>query len=266
MSTVRDQLLNMFGKVSAGTVTEAEGTMLINSLAKKEPQEVVKELYDLIHNTPAHLTAQLIFHTVAASRSRLFFDVLTSALDHKREDVSIFACEELSRYFAMEAKFVLAEHLNSDAYHVRKSSATIIAKVFGDSGLEILKKHVLAHAEHYYRMTSADVLANCGKKGVDALVAILNFGNHNAAATVAEVLSRDPYQIADADVPKILNALMEAGDANAKDAIVALLKLAASLGKRTKQFVEYVRAYEDWPDELVSAEAWNALMEIEKAR
>jgi len=265
MSTVRDQIINMFARVAAGTVTQEEGTMLINSLAKQEPQETVKELSDLIHNTPQDMSAQLIFRTVAMSRSRLFFDVLTSALDHKSEDMSIFACEELSKYFPTESQFVLAEHLNSDVYHVRKASAKILSKVFGDAAIEMLKKHILAHAEHYYRMTSAEVLAGSGNKGTDALIQILNSGKPGPAATAAEVLARDPRRITDAYVPVIVNALLEAGDAKESTAIVALLKLVASLGSRAKQYAEYIKAYEDWTDELVSAEAWNALLEVTKA-
>lgn len=266
MSAVRDQLLSMFARVAAGTVTQEEGTMLINSLVKKEPQDTVKELYDLIHNTPIEFSTQLIFHTVASSRSRAFFDVLTSALDHKSEEVSMFACEELSKYFPAEAQFVLAEHLGSDVYYVRKASGTILVRIFGDTGIDLLTRQLLSHAEHYYRVTSAEVLANAGKKGVDALIRILNSNNHDATATVAEVLAKDPYQINDADVVKIFNALLEAGDAKAKEAVVALLKLVAALGRRAKQFVEYVRAYEDYPDELISAEAWNTLLEINKTR
>jgi len=265
MSTVREQIINMFTRVAAGTVTQDEGTMLINSLAKKEPQETVQELSDLIHNTPQDMSAQLIFRTVAMSRSRVFFDVLTSALDHKSEEMSIFACEELSKYFPTESQFVLAEHLNSDVYHVRKASANVLVKVFGAQAIEMLKKHILSNDEHYYRMTSAEVLAAAGDKGMAALIEILNSGKPGPAATTAEVLSRDPYQIADANVPVIVNALLESGDKKETEAIVALLKLVASLGSRAKQYVEYIKAYEDWPDELVSAEAWNALLEISKA-
>lgn len=264
MSAVKDQIIKMFARVAAGTVTQEEGTMLINSLAKKEPQETVQALHSLIHDTPPDLSAQLVFRTVAMSRSRFFFDILTSALDHKNEDMSIFACEELSKYFPTESQFVLAEHLNSDVYPVRKASARILARVFGDSGVETLKKHILANAEHYYRMTSAEILADSGEKGLTALMQILNSGKPGPASTAAEVLSRDPSRISDTNVPVVLNALLEAGDAQQKESLVALLKLVASLGPRAKPYIEYVRAYEDWTDELVNAEAWNALMEINK--
>jgi len=264
MSDVKDQIIKMFGRVAAGTVTQEEGTMLINSLAKKEPQETVKALQSLIHETPADMSAQLIFRTVAMSRSRFFFDVLTSALDHKNEDMSIFACEELAKYFPTESQFVLAEHLNSDVYPVRKASARILAKLFGASGIETLKKHILANAEHYYRLTSAEVLADSGETGFASLIQILNSGKPGPTATSAEVLSRTPSKISDANIPIILNALLEAGDAQQKDALVALLKLVAALGPRARLYIEYVRAYEDWEDELVNAEAWNALMEIDK--
>lgn len=265
MSAVNDQIIKMFARVAAGTVTQEEGTMLINSLAKKEPQETVQALQSLIHDTPPDMSAQLVFRIVAMSRSRFFFDILTSALDHKNEDMSIFACEELSKYFPMESQFVLGEHLNSEVYAVRKASARILTtKVFGNSGIDTLKKHILANAEHYYRLSSAEILADCGENGIAALMQILNSGKPGPASTVAEVLGRDSSKISDANIPVVLNALLEAGDAQQKESLVALLKLVASLGPRARLYIEYVRAYEDWEDELVNAEAWNALMEIDK--
>ncbi|MBI5888160.1 MAG: hypothetical protein HZB82_05550 [Deltaproteobacteria bacterium] len=257
MASIREQLENLFAKILQGTVTREEGTMLINSLARKNPEETIAEISDLINNPPQNMTPQVVFQTIAITRNRKFFDVLTATLDHKDEAVSIFACEELATYFKEESKFVLEEHLNNESYNVRKSSAVTLQKIFGDEGINVLVRHILAKdsKSHYHRLTSAEGLLKAGKKGVDAMIKILNSGNSGAIVTIADVLGGVSKQIGDEDVPKIVDALINAGDAGDFDAVVALLKTIASLGPRVKPFEWYVRAYEDNANPAVAAGA-----------
>lgn len=255
MPNVKEQLSNMFVKVMSGTVTEEEGTFLINSLAKTNGQETVDAVASLINEPPQHITPQKVFHTVAITRNRKFFDILTATLDHRDEEVSIYACEELATYFRGEAKFVLEEHLNSEAYHVRKSSAITLVKVFGGEGIAALKRHILEHNSHYHMLTSCEALMQAGEHGISALVDMLNSDNAEALSTISEVLAPLAAKVSDQDVPKIVDALTRAGDANNSPAIIGLLKVIASFGKRVKQYEWWVRAYEDHHDSSVAAEA-----------
>ncbi|MBI5969934.1 MAG: HEAT repeat domain-containing protein [Deltaproteobacteria bacterium] len=263
MSAIKEQLANMFVKVMSGTVSMEEGTMLINSLAKKDSKETVAAISEFINTPPQNISAQTVFHTIAITRNRAFFDVLTATLDHKNEEISIFACEELATYFKNESKFVLVEHLNSDAYHVRKSSAATLTKIFGDEGIAALGKHILGNTQsHYHRLTSAEALVKAGKKGIDALMNVLNTGGSGAAAAAAEALSSVAASLSDAEMQMFVNALMKFGDAKDAETTATLIKAIGSFGKRAKQFAGFVRAYADDPDEGVSKEAKNTLKAI----
>ncbi len=263
MSTIKEQLANMFVKVMSGTVSMEEGTMLINSLAKKDASATVAAVSEFINTPPQNISAQTVFHTIAITRNRAFFDVLTATLDHKNEEISIFACEELATYFKSESKFVLVEHLNSDVYHVRKSSAATLTKTFGDEGVAALSKHILGNTQsHYHRLTSAETLVKAGKKGVDALMNVLNTGGAGAVAAAAEALSSVAGTLSDADIQMFVNALMKFGDAKEAETTVTLLKAIGAFGRRAKQFSGYVHAYADDADEGVAKEARNTLKAI----
>lgn len=262
MSEMRDKLSNMFIKVMAGTVTREEGTMLINHLVKENPAEAVKEVAYLIDTPPPNVFPKTIFHTIALTRNKVFFDVMVQSLDNKNEEVSILAAEELARQRSDDAKKVLVEHLLSEAYHVRKATATALAKGFGAEGIEILKKHIHAHKETFYRTTSALGLLSVGSKGVEALLQIMLTDDSGAVCTAAEVLGKDPSKIKDEDVPRVIDALMMAGDRKDSSAIIALLKTAATLKGRVKKYEWYVAAFEDYPFNLVRNEAKAAMKEI----
>ncbi len=258
MGTIREQLTNMFSKVMAGTVTREEGTMLINHLARDGQADTTKELAFLIDNPPPGVFAKTILHTIALSRNKAFFNLMISSLEHKNEDLSILAAQELARLKTSDAKHVLTEHLNSEAYHVRKVSALALVEGFSD-GPEILKKHILAHAEPFYRSTSAEALTKCGENGTNVLIYILQLQNTGAAVTAAQALDNMAGKLTSADIPKIIEALMLAGDRKDSLLIIELLKLVSHIGRRAKGFEGYVKVFSDHPSKAVHDEAANAI-------
>lgn len=262
MNSTRDKLSNMFTKVMAGTVTREEGTILINHLVKEDREGVLKELAYLIENPPPSVFPKTILHTIALTRNKVFFNIIVSSLEHKNEDVSIFAAQELGMLRTAEAKDVLVEHLDSDIYHVRKASAAAIASIFGAEGVEILKRHISSHNESFFRITSALGLLVAGKKGLGALMEIVSTGSPAAVATAAEAVSRSSAPVGDEDIPKILDALQRVGDGKEAEAIIALLKAIGSLKGRARRYEGYVLAFVDYPLKEVRAESENALMLI----
>lgn len=263
MSTIREKLTNMFSKIMAGTVTREEGTMLINHLAKEDLAETVRELSYLIDTPPPGVFSKTILHTIALARNKSFHNILVASLDHKNEDVSILAAEELARLKTSEAREVLVEHLTSDVYHVRKASAAALAQ-FPD-GLAILKKHILTHSEPFFRLTSAQALIKAGKKGIETLLSVLSSGNEAAVVSIAEALITAGKELGNAEIPKIFDALMMAGDRKDTQSILGLLKVAGSLKGKARGFEGYVMAFEDYPFESVRKEAQQALKQIRAA-
>lgn len=262
MGSVREQLTNMFIKVMAGTVSREEGTMLINHLAKEDPVGTISEIAFLRDNPPPNVFPKTILHTVALARNKAFFKLMVESLDHKNEEVSILAAEEMARLHTGEAKSALIGHLNSEAYHVRKASAAALAKGFGAEGIEILKNHVLSHEEPFFRSTSAQGLLIAGRKGVEALLEILNSGNPGAVTSAAEAISKAGDNKSGEDITVIINALSSAGDKKDIPSVIALLKAVASFKERARNFAGYVLAFADYPFEEVRSEAENALREI----
>ncbi|MBI5493371.1 MAG: HEAT repeat domain-containing protein [Deltaproteobacteria bacterium] len=265
MSSIREKLNNMFSKVMAGTVTREEGTMLINHLAKEDQADTIRELIYLIDNPPQGVFPKTVLHTIALSRNKAFYGIMLESLEHKNEDVSILAAEELASLKTSDAKYVLMEHLNSEVYHVRKASALALAKGF-DDGVEILKRHIIAHPEPFYRLTSAQALLLSGRKGgLSSLIEILSSGNEGAVKTAAEALSGAGDMLPGEDIPKILGALMLAGDNKDSRLIIELLKVVAGLKGRARGFEGFVLAFTDYPSDPVRAEAEHALKEIRQS-
>jgi len=263
MSSIREKLTNMFSKVMAGTVTREEGTMLINHLAKEDLPETARELSYLIEVPPPGVFSKTILHTIALARNKGFNNILVASLDHKNEDVSILAAEELARLKTTEAREVLVEHLTSDVYHVRKASAVALTQ-FPD-GLEILKQYILSHNEPFYRLTAAQALIRAGKPGIEALLTVLNSGNDAAVVSIAEALITAAKDLAVSEIPKLFEALMMAGDRKDTQAILGLLKVAGSLKGKAKGFEGYIMAFEDYPVEPVRKEAREAIKMIQSA-
>ncbi len=264
MPTIKDYLTGMFSKVTAGTVSREEGAMLLNHLARENPSETARELAFLIENPPAGVFAKTILHTAALSRNRAFFSVLVANLESANEELSGLSAEELAKQKSQESRNVLAEHLNNEAYHVRRASAEALMSF--DDGPEILKRHILTHPEPFYRSTSADVLVDAGKRGIDCLLDVLNSESPDAVASAAEAIVRRAGDLSDEDVARVFEALVKAGDRGSQPhGIIELLKVAASLGRKAKGYEGYVMAFLDHPSEGVRKEASKALSEIKAA-
>lgn len=259
--SIKEKLANMFSKVMAGTVTREEGTMLINHLAKEDQAGTVKELASLIETPPPGVFQKTILHTIALARNKAFFDIMVSCLEHRNEDVSVLAAQELAKTKSADARDTLTEHLDSDVYHVRKASALAMVEGFAD-GVEVVKGHLLRRSEPFYRLTSAQALAKSGKKGVESLISLMSSGNHGAMMTAAEVLINGCSDMEQGDVQMVFDALLNAGDRKDSLAIVELLKVVAALKGKAGGFEGFVLAFTDYPSELVRREAQNALKKI----
>ncbi|MBI5345246.1 MAG: hypothetical protein HZB83_07945 [Deltaproteobacteria bacterium] len=262
MGALREKLSNMFTKVMAGTVTREEGTMLLNHAVKEDPAAAVEELAYLIDNPPSGVFAKTILHTVALAKNKAFFNLIAGSLDNKDEGVAILAAAELAGLKTGEARQVLSEHLDSEVYYVRKASSAALANGFGAAGLEILKKHIFAHPEPLYRITSAHGLMLSGRKGIDALMDMLASGSASAVRTAAEAIAGAEGLLSGTDIQKIIDALLTAGDRNDTPLIAHLLRAVASFKERARSFEGYVLAFEDYPDESVRNEAKDAAMRI----
>ena len=261
MSSIREKLTNMFSKVMAGTVTREEGTMLINHLAKEDPAGTVNELSYLVENPPPGVFQKTILHTIALARNKAFFGIMVSCLEHKNEEVSVLAAQELAKLKTADARETLTEHLDSECYHVRKASALAVSEGLAD-GADVLRDHMLRRSEPFYRLTSAQALAKSGKKGVEALLAVMTSGDMGAAATAAEVLVAGAETLDYSEVPRVFDALMVAGDRKDSQSIIELLKVVAALKGKAGGFEGFVLAFADYPSETVRKEAQNALKMI----
>jgi len=261
MSSIKEKLTNMFSKVMAGTVTREEGTMLINHLVKEDQAGTVSELAYLVENPPPGVFQKTILHTIALARNKAFFGIMVACLEHRNEEVSVLAAQELAKLRTAEARETLVEHLDSESYHVRKSSAQAIGEGFAD-GVEVLKDHVLRHPESFFRLTSAHALLKSGKKGVDALLSVLMSGNQGAMSTAAEVLVAEADSLDQSEVSRVFDALMVAGDSKDSQSIVELLKVVAALKGKAGGFEGFVLAFADYPSDMVRGAAQAALKMI----
>lgn len=258
MSGEREKLTNMFSKVMAGTVTREEGTMLINVLAKEDLTSTVMELAYLIENPPPGVFAKTILHTIALSRNKAFHNLIVNGLEHKNEDVSVLAAQELARLKTFEAKNVLVEHLSSDVYHVRKISAAVLVQGFPD-GVEIVAGCLEGHKDEFYRSTYAQALLGAGKKGMDTLLRVMSSRSHGAVLSAARTVLSATYKLTEQDIPKVFESLMVAGDNNDAEAIVEILKIVAQLRGRASAYDGYVRAFLDSGTSSVRTGAKTAL-------
>lgn len=259
--SIKEKLTNMFSKVMAGTVTREEGTMLINHLAKEDPAGTVKELASLIETPPPGVFQKTILHTIALARNKAFFGIMVACLEHRNEDVSVLAAQELAKTKSVDARDTLTEHLDSDVYHVRKASALAMVEGFPD-GVEVVKNHMLRRSEPFYRLTSAQALAKSGKKGVESLLSLMSSGNQGAVMTAAEVLISGSSDMEQGDVQKVFDALLTAGDRKDNHTIIELLKVVAALKGKAGGFEGFVLAFTDYPSESVRREAQSALKKI----
>ncbi|MBI5826839.1 MAG: hypothetical protein HZB22_03830 [Deltaproteobacteria bacterium] len=263
MSSIKEQLINMFSKVMAGTVSREEGTMLLNYLVKERQAETVRELVYLIETPPPGVFPKTILHTIALSRNRAFYNIMVAGLCSKHEDVSLLAAEELGKLKTAEAKNTLVEHLKSERYHVRKVSATALAQNYED-GPAMVEKELLSNPEPFFRTTYAQALARAGKRGIAALLNVMNTGSSAAGVASAEALTSVANELDEKDMQQVFYALMSAGDRKDSMLIIAILKLAGTLSSRVRGFEGYVRAFADHPADIVRDEAKAALRLIKE--
>lgn len=263
MSSIKEQLINMFSKVMAGTVSREEGTMLLNYLVREKQAETVRELVYMIETPPPGVFPKTILHTIALSRNRAFYNIMIAGLCSKHEDVSLLAAEELGKLKTVEAKNALVEHLKSERYHVRKVSATALAQNYED-GPAMVEKELLSNPEPFFRTTYAQALAKAGKNGFTALLHVMSTGSSAAAVASAEALTSVANELDEKDVQQVFHALMSAGDRKDSMLIIAILKLAGTLSSRVRGFEGYVKAFLDHPADIVRDEAKAALRLIKE--
>ena len=265
MDSIRARLTNMFSKIMAGTVTREEGAMLISHLVRDNRVETIQELSYLMKNPPQHVFPKTILHTVALARNKALFDLMVSSLNHKDEEVAVLAAAELAKLRTNEARDVLRENLISEAYHVRKASATALAQGFGEEGIEILRVHVIAHKEPFYRLTSAQGLLGAGRTGMETLLSILDTARSGVLSSVAEAIATTKgEELRDEDIPRVVDALSRAGDRGDTPAIVELLKVIALFRGRAGKYEGYVAAFVDNSSESVRREAQKARIQIKE--
>jgi HEAT repeat protein len=186
---------------------------------------------------------------------------MVSCLEHKDEELSVLAAQELAKLRTADARETLSEHLDSEAYYVRKASALAIVEGFAE-GAEIVKDHMLRQSEPLYRLTSAQALAKSGKKGLESLLSVMASGNHDAAASAAEALISGSSELEQEEVQRVFDALMTAGDRKDSHSIIELLKVVAALKGKASGFEGFVLAFADYPFEQVRQEAQTALKMI----
>ncbi|MBW7957225.1 MAG: HEAT repeat domain-containing protein [Deltaproteobacteria bacterium] len=261
MSSIKEKLNNMFLKVVAGTVTREEGAMLLNHLAKEDPSGTAEELSNLVDTPPQGVYPKTILHMVALARNKVFYEIMASGLVSRDEEISMMSAQELARIRSFEARNLLTEHLNHDSQHVRKASALALIQGFPE-GLDIVRRHVLGERESELRSSSAQALVESGRKGIEALLALLGSGSPEGLDVTAEALADSAEELGAADVQKIFEALTNAGDREDNASIIGLLRVAASLRDKARGFEGFIQAFADSPFEQVRSEATSALRKI----
>ncbi len=262
MSSIKEQLVNMFSKVMGGTVTREEGAMLLNDMAKGMEAEVLKELTFLVENPPPDVHQKTILHTIVLAHNEAFLSIMISSLSNESDEVSTFAAEELARLKGDKAKEVLIEHLGVDDYNVRKVAAAAFARNFGAEGIELLRSYIIDNPESLYRLTSAEALLAAGRPGIDALLSVLECPDSDPVQTVAEVIEKGGVELDGNSMRSVIEGLLLAGDREDESSIAALLKAVASMGSRASSLRVYVMAFSDYSSEAVRNAARSALEKI----
>lgn len=262
MNTVRTTLINIFTKIMAKTVSREEGAMVLNHMAKQNKAVVLNELNFMIQNPPPNIFPITVLHTITLTRNRVFDNILIGGLEHGNEDISIFSARELAQMKTSDAKKTLAEHLDSNIYHVRKAAANALIESFAEEGIELLKSHILSGRGEFYRITSAEALLKAKRQGIDALLNLLCSGDSAAAATVADILRHAKDDIKEEDMNKLLQALKTAAEQKNAPTIIMLLTLIESLGEKAKSLEKYVQALIQYPFQPVRDSAEKAFKSV----
>lgn len=262
--SLRDQIIAMFLKIAAKTISREEGTLLLNDLQKHstDKSEVRRIIIDLSEKPPKDVYVKTIFHTVALTKNPAFTKILEVGLEHKSEDISIVAADGLARLGNDEARDSLVHHLTSDSYHVRKASGDVLIKGWGRQGIKLVATHGLSHPETYYRYTAALSLAKSGRTGISTLLETFATNNMNAIQSAADALSEVGNAVAKEEVPKLVHALEAAIGSKHSNAAIALLKLLGVMKEKVSGFEEHIAILLDYNYEPIRISAQNALASI----
>lgn len=262
--SVRDQIIAMFLKIAAKTITREEGTLLLNDLVRvsTDKSEVRKIILDLCQTPPKDVYVKTIFHTVALARNQAFTKILEIGLEHKSEETSIVAADGLSSLGNEEARNALVTHLINDSYHVRKASGDVLIKGWGREGVKLVTSRGLTHPEVYYRYTAASSLARAGKMGIAALLELFGSNDMNAIQSASEALSEAKNALEKEDVPKLTHALGVAVGCKHSNAVISLLKLLGVMKEKVEGFEEQIAVLLNYDYEPVRTAAKNALVLI----
>lgn len=262
--SVRDQIVAMFLKIAAKTISREEGTLLLNDLQRRasDKSEVRRIIIDLSEKPPKDVYVKTIFHTVALTKNPAFTKILEVGLEHKSEDISIVAADGLANLGNDEARDALAHHLINDSYHVRKASGDVLIKGWGKMGIKLVAMHGLSHPETYYRYTAALSLARSGKAGISVLLETFSSNNMNAIQSAADALSEVENAVGKEEVPKLVYALETAVANKHSAAVIALLKLLGAMKGKVSGFEEHIAVLTDYNYEPVRIAANNALASV----
>jgi len=259
MNQFIERLTVMFSKIIAGTVSREEGAILINHLVRENRVETINSLAYLIENPPRNVFQKTVLHTIALARNKALFRIMADSIHSKNEDVSLMAASELARLRTEGARETLIENLDHDIFHVRRNAAVALARDYGSEGIEILKKHLLAHEEPFYRATSAQGLASAGEEGLNALFSILAGDNPGPALSAAEAIASMEGEPDERHIPVAVEALMRAGDNRDIPLVVEILKVLARFGKKALKYEAFIAAFAGDPSESIRIEAQQAL-------
>ena len=263
--SLRDQIVTMFLKIAARTISREEGTLLLNDIVRgniNNKIEVVRTILDLCQKPPKDIYVKTVFHTIALAKNPVFTKILEVGLEHKNEEISIVCADGLANLGNDEARDSLTQHLTNDSYHVRKASWDVLIKGWGRMGVKLVVANGLSHPETYYRYTAALSLARGGKAGISALLEVFISNNMNAIQSAAEALSEFENVVGKEDVPKLVHALEAAVANKHSNAILALLKLLGTMKDKVSGFEEHIAVLTDYNYEPVRIAAHNALASV----
>lgn len=263
--SLRDQIVTMFLKIAARTISREEGTLLLNDIVRgniNNKIEVVRTILDLCQKPPKDVYVKTVFHTIALAKNPVFTKILEVGLEHKNEEISIVCADGLANLGNDEARDSLTQHLTNDSYHVRKASGDVLIKGWGRMGVKLVVANGLSHPETYYRYTAALSLARGGKAGISALLEVFISNNMNAIQSAADAFSEFENVVGKEEVPKLAHALEAAVANKHSNAVIALLKLLGAMKGKVSGFEEHIAVLMDYNYEPVRIAAHNALASI----
>jgi hypothetical protein len=262
MATIKEQLNTVFTKITAGTVTREEGSMLLSDLVSRDTAGTLAELEYLIENPPQNVQRKTVFHTMVLARNKAYIPLIAKSLDSEDEELATVAAEELSKFHTEEAEKVLKEHLDAETYNTRKVSAAALARGCGANGVRILREHILECTSALYCDTSTEALLQAGPAGVEALIEVLSCGKEVPVGSAVQALVKAPGGVPDNEIRSLVDALMLAGDREDPVSTIGLLKVIASFGGMAGKYEGFVLAFEENESRLVSEEAGRTLASI----